>query len=42
MTLGAKEVAKELTHPLWENVAQKILELYHAVEVWVASLIMII
>ena len=40
--LGGYEVTKVLTHPLWENVAQKILDLYHTIEVWVASLVMII
>jgi hypothetical protein len=39
VALGAKEVAKDLTHPLWETVANKILELYRAIAVWVALLI---
>jgi hypothetical protein len=34
--LGAREVAKKLTAPLWAEVAQRIVNLYHAVIDWVS------
>jgi hypothetical protein len=36
--LGAYEVAKDLTKPLLADVAQKIVDLYHAIEAWVSLL----
>jgi hypothetical protein len=32
--IGAREVIKDLTAPLWADVAQKIVDLYHAIKVW--------
>jgi hypothetical protein len=36
--LGAREVAKDLTAPLWAQVAQKIADLYHVIMAWLSSL----
>jgi hypothetical protein len=36
--LGAYEVTKHLTEPLWADVAQKIVDLYHAIEAWLPLL----
>jgi len=36
--LGAREVAKDLTAPLWQEVARRIVDLYHAIQVWLSLL----
>jgi hypothetical protein len=36
--VGVHEVTKDLTAPLWDNVAHKIVDLCHAIEVWVSLL----
>jgi len=36
--IGAREVTKDLTAPLWEDVAHKIVELYHAIQAWISLL----
>jgi hypothetical protein len=36
--LGAREVAKDLTASLWEDVARRIVDLFHAIQVWLSSL----
>jgi hypothetical protein len=36
--IGAREVTKDLTAPLWAEVAQKIVDLYHAIKVWISLL----
>jgi hypothetical protein len=36
--IGAREVTKDLTAPLWADVAQKIVDLYHAIKVWISLL----
>jgi len=37
--IGAREVTKDLTAPLWEEVARRIVDLYHAIQVWLSSLL---
>jgi len=37
-SIGAHEVIKDLTAPLWEEVARKIVDLYHAIQVWLSLL----
>lgn len=37
--LGAREVAKNVTAPLWEEVARRLLELYHAIKIWLSQLV---
>jgi len=36
--IGAHEVTKDLTAPLWADVAQKIVDLYHAIQAWISLL----
>jgi hypothetical protein len=36
--VGAREVTKDLTAPLWDDVAHRIVDLCHAIEVWVSLL----
>jgi len=36
--IGVREVTKDLTAPLWDDVAHKIVDLCHAIEVWVSLL----
>jgi hypothetical protein len=36
--LGAREVAKDLTAPLWVEVAQRIADLYHSIMAWLSAL----
>jgi len=36
--IGAHEVTKDLTAPLWDEVAHRIVDLCHAIEVWVSLL----
>lgn len=36
--VGGREVIKDLTAPLWDNVAHKIVDLCHAIEVWLSLL----
>jgi hypothetical protein len=38
-SVGAREVTKDLTAPLWEEVARRIVDLYHAIQVWLSSLL---
>ena len=38
-SVGAHEVTKDLTAPLWEEVARRIVDLYHAIQVWLSSLL---
>jgi hypothetical protein len=35
--LGAREVAKDLTAPLWQNAADRIIDLCHAIKDWLLS-----
>lgn len=37
--MGAREVAKHVTAPLWEEVARRLLDLYHAIKVWLSTLL---
>lgn len=37
--LGAREILKDLTAPLWEEVARWIVNLYHYIIAWLASLL---
>jgi hypothetical protein len=37
-SVGAHEVTKDLTAPLWEEVARRIVDLYHAIQVWLSLL----
>jgi hypothetical protein len=37
-TLGAREVAKDLTAGLWAEVADKLDMVYHAIKAWISSL----
>jgi hypothetical protein len=37
--IGAREVTKDLTAPLWEEVAHRIVDLYHAIQVWLSLLL---
>jgi hypothetical protein len=37
-SIGAHEVTKDLTAPLWEEVARRIVDLYHAIQVWLSLL----
>jgi len=39
IAIGAHEVIKDLTAPLWKDVAHKIVDLYHAIEAWVSLLL---
>lgn len=34
--VAVREVTKDLTAPLWEEVAHKIVELYHAIVAWLS------
>jgi hypothetical protein len=36
--LGAREVVKDLTAQLWQEVASRILDFYHAIIAWISSL----
>jgi hypothetical protein len=36
--LGVREIAKDLTAPLWKEVARRIVDLYHAIEAWISLL----
>ena len=36
--VGVHEVTKDLTAPLWNDVAHRIVDLCHAIEVWVSLL----
>jgi hypothetical protein len=36
--VGAHKVTEDLTAPLWDDVAHKIVDLCHAIEVWVSLL----
>jgi hypothetical protein len=36
--LGAREVVKDLTAPLWQEVARRIVDLCHAIQVWLSLL----
>jgi hypothetical protein len=36
--VGVREVTKDLTAPLWDDVTHRIVDLCHAIEVWVSSL----
>jgi hypothetical protein len=36
--LGVREVAKNVTAPLWAEVARLLLDLYHAIRVWLSLL----
>jgi len=37
--IGMQQVTKDLTAPLWEEVARRIVDLYHAIQVWLSSLL---
>jgi hypothetical protein len=37
--IGVHEVTKDLTAPLWEALANKMVDLYHAIEVWISLLL---
>jgi len=37
--LGAREVVKDLTAPFWAEVAHRIVDLWHAFQVWLSSLL---
>ena len=36
--IGVREVTKDLTAPLWEALANKMVDLYHAIEAWISLL----
>jgi hypothetical protein len=37
--IGVQQVTKDLTAPLWEEVAHRIVDLYHAIQVWLSLLL---
>jgi hypothetical protein len=37
-SIGVHEVTKDLTKPLWEEAARRIVDLYHAIEAWISVL----
>jgi hypothetical protein len=38
LTVGAQQVTKDLTAPLWDDVAHRIADLCHAIDAWISLL----